>query len=179
MSKQLDIRRFVPKEVHAKYGDKSIWFVSDNIVKFVEGAEKLYLELLKPEYPDIVSVELVVNNWYDKELIKLCNNQEFNNRGLRTFRYIKSQIDAGKPTAELSQHVGGSTNGADYNVLVTLKSGKRFLLSYDKAHDLVTKNEKAFMALGLTTLEDKAITKGWTHADCRYTGLDTLLIVKP
>lgn len=167
----MNIKRFVPKEVYAQYGEKSCWFVSDNIVKFVDGAEKLYLELLKSEYPDIVSVELVINNWHE--------GGQFNNRGLRTFDYIKSQIDKGVATAKLSQHVGGSTNACDYNVRVTLKSGKKFFLDSDKAHDLVTKNEKAFMALGLTTLEDKTITKGWTHADCRYTGLSTLLIVKP
>lgn len=171
MSKPLDIRRFVPKEVFAQFGAKSIWFVSDNIVKFVEGAEKLYLDLLKPEYPDIVSVELVVNNWHE--------GGEFNNRGLRTFDYISSQIHKGIPTAKLSQHVGGSTNAIDYNVRVTLPTPSKFFLNSDRAHDIVTKNEKPFMALGLTTLEDKAITKGWTHADCRYTGLNTLLIVKP
>jgi hypothetical protein len=167
----LDFRRFVPKEVFNKYGDKSCWFVSDNIIKFVIGAEKLYCELLKSEYPDIESVDLVVNNWHE--------GGQFNNRGLRTFEYIKSQIDKGIATAKLSQHVGGSTNACDYNVRVRLKSGKVFFIDSNKAHDLVTKNEKAFMDLGITTLEDKSITKGWTHADCRYTGLDKLLIVLP
>jgi len=167
----MNIKRFVPKEVFAQYGEKSCWFVSDNIVKFVDGAEKLYLELLKAEYPDIESVELVINNWHE--------GGPFNYRGLRPYKYIKSQIDKNIPTAEMSQHVGGSTNAVDYNVRVKLKSGKVFFLDSNKAHDLVTKNEKAFMALGLTTLEDKSITKGWTHADCRFTGLDHLLIVKP
>lgn len=167
----MDIRRFVPKEVFTQYGQKACWFVSDNIVKFVAGAEKLYLDLLKGEYPDIESVEMVINNWHE--------GGQFNNRGLRTFDYIKSQIDKGVATAKLSQHVGGSTNACDYNVRVTLKGGKELFIDSDKAHDLVTKNEKAFMALGLTTLEDKSITKGWTHADCRFTGITTLLIVKP
>lgn len=167
----MNVKRFVPKEVYAQYGEKSCWFVSDNIVKFVDGAEKLYMELLRAEYPDIVSAELVINNWHE--------GGEFNNRGLRTFDYISAQIHKGIPTAKLSQHIGGSTNAIDYNVRVTLKNGSKFFLNSDRAHDLVTKNEKAFMALGLTTLEDKAITKGWTHGDCRYTGLTTLLIVKP
>jgi hypothetical protein len=174
----MNVKRFVPKEVYTQYGENACWFVSNNIYKLVKGAEALFLELLKTEYPDIQSVELVVNNWYDKELIKICGDV-FNNRGLRTYTYIKSQVDAGKPTATLSQHVGGSTNAVDGNLLIALKSGKKFLYNSDKLHDLITKNEKAFMALGLTTLEDKSITKGWTHMDCRYTGLNTLLIVKP
>jgi len=168
--KSVDIRRFVPKEIYTQYGAKSCWFVSKGIIQFVEEAEKLYLELLLPEYPDIESVELVINNWHE--------GGQFNNRGLRTFDYIASQIKKGVATTKLTQHLGGSTNAVDYNVRIKTKT-KTFFLNSDKAHDLVTKNEKRFMDIGLTTLEDKSITKGWTHADLRYTGLNNLLIVKP
>lgn len=172
MALNIDIRRFVPKEVFTKYGDKCKWFVSAVLIKFVVGSEKLFFDLLKKEYPDLESVELVVNNWHE--------SGTFNWRGLRTYDYIKAQIAAGKQTATLSQHVGGSSNACDFNVRVKIKSKPaKFFITSDKAHDLITSNEKAFMALGLTTLEDKSITKGWTHADFRFTDLDTLLIVKP
>lgn len=41
----------------------------------------------------------------------------------------------------------------------------------------IKRNWTLFKAVGLTTIE--ADTPTWTHLDCRYTGLDTLLIVKP
>ena len=41
----------------------------------------------------------------------------------------------------------------------------------------IKRNWELFRGVGLTTIE--ADTPTWTHLDCRYTGLETLLIVKP
>ncbi len=41
----------------------------------------------------------------------------------------------------------------------------------------VIRNWNIFKAVGVTTLEINTPT--WVHLDCRYTGLDTLFIVKP
>jgi hypothetical protein len=46
-------------------------------------------------------------------------------------------------------------------------------------YDELATNQKLYMELGLTTLEDFESTRTWVHMDSRWTGLDRLLIVKP
>lgn len=49
-----------------------------------------------------------------------------------------------------------------------------------KVVELIRQHEKFFVGNGwITTLEDPAFTPTWTHLDCRWTGLDRILIVKP
>lgn len=178
ISKNYPVQAFVPKEVYAVYGDRSSQFVSDNIVKAFEFMHTFFNQYFKGLDSNVESVQIVCNNWYDAELIKTLANT-FNNRGLRTYDYIYSQIQKGIKTAHLSQHIGGSTNAGDFNVIITFKGGKKLVKNSGEIHDIIMKNQAQFLEAGITTLEDKAMTPGWTHCDCRFTGLQTIYIVKP
>jgi len=166
-----DVRKFVSKEVYSVYGAASNQFVSDNIIKLYSFIDSWFTTHFKELDSNVEFVEILINNWH--------TGGNFNNRGLRTVDYINSQIAKGIKTAKLSQHIGGSTNAIDFNVVLHFKGGKTLVVNSDTIHDLITKNQKVFMDAGLTTLEDKTITQGWTHADCRNTGLTTIHIVKP
>jgi hypothetical protein len=170
----LDVRTFVSKEVFAQYGEKSWQFVSDNIVKLYKFTDQFFNDFYKSKDLTIEKVVIVVNDYHTKML-----GGTFNNRGLRTVKYINDQIASGKKTAMLSQHVGGSTNAQDINVVIFYKGGRTRVVPSNEVYDTIVANEKVFMAAGLTTLENKTMTNGWTHMDCRFTGLDKLYIVNP
>lgn len=95
---------------------------------------------------------VTINNWH--------TGGAFDQRG---FREPESTVGA-----KLSQHRFG--RAIDINV-----SG----MTSNQVYDTILANEKVFMDAGLTCLEDKVDTVSWTHLDCRYTGLDKILIVKP
>lgn len=170
-TEKFDVRQFVPKTVYDKYGQNSWWFISDNIVKLADFTESFFETYFKGIDLTIEDVKILINDYHV--------GGKFENRGLRTVDYINSQLAKGVKTAKLSQHVGGSTNAIDFNIVLVYKGGRQRVLNSDEVWDIIFKNQEVFMAAGLTTLEDKSITKGWTHADCRFTGLDKLLIVKP
>ena len=171
ISEHFDVRELVPKEVFDVWGYKSAQFVSDNIVNILEFTHGFFEQHFKAEDSNVDSVSIMINNWH--------TGGTFNWRGLRTVDYINSQIAKGIKTAKLSQHVGGSTNASDINVVLKFKGGKTLIVNSDIIYDLILKNEAAFMTAGLTTLENKSMTKGWTHIDCRYTGLKNIYIVNP
>ena len=170
----LDVRTFVSKEVFDQYGEKSWQFVSDNIVKLYKFTEQFFNDFYKSKDLTIEKVVIVVNDYHTKML-----GGTFNNRGLRTVKYINDQLAKGVKTAMLSQHVGGSTNAKDINVVIFYKGGRTRVVPSNEVYDTIVANEKVFMAAGLTTLENKTMTNGWTHMDCRFTGLDKLNIVNP
>ncbi len=95
---------------------------------------------------------ITINNWH--------TGGHLQNRGTRN-----PITDVG---AVYSQHK--LMNAVDINV-----SG----MNSDEVYDHILANEKLFMSAGLTTMENKSFTKGWTHCDFRITGLDHILIVNP
>jgi hypothetical protein len=173
-----DVRTFVSPEVYKVWGEKSWQFVSDNIMKLHSFMENFFSFHYKDKDATIDRVVVVCNNWFDPVLIKACGTT-FQNRGLRTVAYINAQVAKGVKTAMLSQHVGGSTNAEDFNIVIFYKDGRTRVIPSDQVYDIIIANQGVFMAAGLTTLENKTMTKGWTHGDCRYTGLKTIYIVNP
>jgi hypothetical protein len=96
---------------------------------------------------------VTINNWHV--------GGQLNNRG---FRMPDTSVGG-----KLSQHKFG--RAIDVNVAgVTVKE------VYD---DIVNNYSGIYQKLGVTTLEDIAFTPTWTHIDCRNTGLNNILIVKP
>jgi len=166
-----DIRDFVSKTVFDSFKADARWFVSDNIVKVYDFLHQFFNDYYKELDSNVDYVLIKVNDWY--------YGGSFNNRGLRTYDYIASQLAQGVKTAKLSQHIGGSTNAIDFNVILYFKGGKTLAVNSSTIYDLILKYEKEFIAAGLTTLEDKTIATTWTHADCRYTGSPNIFIVKP
>lgn len=98
---------------------------------------------------------MTINTWH-----KGGPGKKFTERGFR--------VPLSPTGAYLSQHKAG--RAVDY----TIKG-----LKPDKVRQMIMDDEKAFMDAGLTTLEDGAFAPTWCHQDCRYTGLDHILIVRP
>lgn len=169
MQGKIDIREFVPKEVYNIYGEKSSQFVNRILIFATQQVYNYFNTYCFKKYA-AEEVKIVINDWHE--------GGKFNWRGLRTWEYINQQKKAGVKIAEMSQHIGGSANAVDYNIWYK-KNGKWMCLNDDEVFDEIIKNEKLFLSFGITTLEDKTITTGWTHMDCRYTGLDKIFIVKP
>ena len=94
-----------------------------------------------------------VNNWWD--------GGSLDERGLREFKTITG--------AKYSQHKFGRAVDSNATGLTT----KEYF-------DLVMSHEKYLVDNQLiTTIENIASTPTWLHCDCRYTGLDHILIVNP
>lgn len=142
------------------------WIYVDGIKSFFMINEFIPNEILKLKHidplwfidADIIKLAIFERNWFDAPLI--INTNHLQNRG---FRDPNSAVGA-----KLSQHKLGKA--FDSNV-----KG----LSAGQMHKEILDNEKSFMEMGLTTLEDISFTKTWVHQDKRYTGLDKILIVKP
>lgn len=96
--------------------------------------------------------DILVNNWH--------TGGAFQNRGYR--------VPSSKIGASLSQHKFG--RAIDINI-----EG----IESHELYDAIIKDWSSYAMLGATTLEDITCTRTWVHLDCRYTGLDKLLIVKP
>jgi len=102
---------------------------------------------------EVIGKPIVVNNW--------INGGQYRESGLREF-----QTSTG---AKFSQHKFG--RAMDIKV-----SG----LTPKQVHAIIHENEQFFIKNQLiTTLENPNFTKTWTHIDCRFTGLDKLLVVNP
>lgn len=166
-----DVREFVPKEVFAKFGEQSKWFVSDNIVKMSAFITDFFDTYCRSKYQSVKEVNVIVNNW--------STGGSFNYRALRTVDYINGEVKKGIQTAMLSQHIGGATNAIDFNVTVTTIDGKTITLDSNDVRNIILQNEKAFMDAGLTALESGHFAPTWCHADCRHTGLPHIFIVEP
>lgn len=95
---------------------------------------------------------ITVNNW--------ATGGMYEQSGLRT-------IDSQHYSA-FSQHSFG--NAFDIKV-----SG----MSAESVYDWCLAHESLLISWGFTTIEDKNITPTWTHLDCRMTGNDKLMIVRP
>lgn len=172
ISENFDVREFVSKSVHDAYGENSKWFVSDNIVKLSESIYSFFNTHYKEKNKKVIKVSIQINDWH--------YGGKYQNRGLRTIDYINEQIAKGVKTAKLSQHVGGSTNAIDFNVILTMQDGNKILVDSNEVRKIILDNELWFMEnAGLTTLEDGVFAPTWCHADCRYTGLNKILIIKP
>lgn len=95
---------------------------------------------------------VIINTWH--------TGGKFTERG---FRIPTTSIGS-----KLSQHKFG--RAADFNV---------HGMTPDEVRADIMANQEEFIAAGLTTIEDGEFAPTWVHADCRYTRMDTIKIVKP
>jgi hypothetical protein len=125
-----------------------------NPIWFVSKQQIKAAEFIKDYFSTLFKKEVFVtiNNWHKGGPLK--------NRGTRA-----PWTETG---GKLSQHK--FMNGFDFNV-----SG----MTSDEVYDHIMANQAPFLAAGITTIEDKAMTQGWTHIDFRITGMDHLFVVKP
>lgn len=97
-------------------------------------------------------VPVMVNNWH--------NGGRFHNRG---FRMPNTTVGA-----FLSQHKFG--RAWDLNV--------RGIPS-DDVYDSILADEDYFFEIGITRMEKKKYTKGWTHIDFALTTFDHIQLIRP
>lgn len=96
---------------------------------------------------------IIINNWF--------NGGKLDERGLRSFDT--------RTGAKYSQHKFG--RAVDSNMAgFTIKEYFDFVMSHEK---YLIENQL------ITTIENISFTRSWLHTDCRYTGLDKILIVNP
>lgn len=131
-------------------------FVSKDIYSVYGERSIIFLDkrlvLLMQRIRDHVGKTITVNNWKEGGLLS--------NRAYR----VPDSSTGGR----LSQHKFG--RAADFNV-----EG----MGDDETDQMIIDNYKLFSGYGLTTIENPLFTKGWTHIDLRWTGMDTLLQVNP
>ena len=135
-----------------------------------------YVEEFVP--PEIFSIYGDKSIWFvDKRLVTLSDfTRGFFGRQMiiNDWLWKGSQKDRGfrMPNSTigstLSQHHFGRAE--DYNI-----QG----LAVQEVYQAILANAAAFMAAGLTAMEDIASTTTHTHNDCRWTGLPNILIVQP
>ena len=149
VSDHFQIREFVSGLIWATWKDSSHWFVQRHLIEL---AESIRVHFDKP---------MIINNWH--------TGGRFNYRGFRDdFYYYNPNGTVKKTSGHLSQHRFG--NAIDFNIVG---------IDCDDIRSEIIANSGKFMALKLTTLEHQDYAPTWVHADCRYTGLDKIKIVKP
>ena len=101
---------------------------------------------------DELGETVYINNWFQGGNLDEC--------GLRTF--------GTKTGAVYSQHKFG--RALDLHSPAGVKAMLEVVKKYEKS---------LILDQLITTVEDISFTPTWLHIDCRWTGLDKLLIVKP
>ena len=124
------------------------------------------------------------NQWGDKSIYFL------DQRIVNVAEFIREKIN--KPITINNWHTGGQYKESGLRSLNTSTGGALSQHKFGRAADLkvqgmtpaqvlqfIKDNWAELHALGLTTVEDIAMTPTWLHIDVRWTGLSELLIVKP
>lgn len=150
VSPSFDIREFVPKAIWDQFGPRSRIFVDPHLVEGMEYLRGLYSE----HFGDI---RVVVNDW--------LWGGKLENRGFRP--------PATTVGGRLSQHRFG--RAGDHHLV----KGSKIIPASEVCALIVDQWPKIQRNTFFTTMEDPAFTATWTHIDGRWTGVDTLTIVKP
>lgn len=161
VSKNFDVREFVPPEIYNRFGDKSTWFVDEKIVKIAEFYKSFFFDYYKKRNGDTLkAVYIIVNSWHYGGGKKWSG-----------LRYEGCGVGV-----SLSQHKFKS--GFDCEIMLKFKDGTKIEANYVEVHKAIQDNEVLFMSNGVTTVEDVRIAKGWLHTDTRWIpGQKNILIV--
>lgn len=164
VSKNFDIREFVPKEVWDAYGKKSTWFINERVVKLAQFYKDYFTKHFKNEWGDdkVKSVIIKVNDWH------YGGSMQY--RGFRPIWYDKG--------GKLSQH--RQANAFDCDIIVSMTDGSRKEADYSSIHRVILGDQTTFMRNGLAAIEDVAFAPTWLHSDCRWIpNQKDILVVKP
>lgn len=149
-----DLRELIPPELYRQRGNAAIWHISPVLLKVGQFTR----DFLCNHYQEDVSV--IINDW--------LWGGDFTKSG---FRFPDEELGS-----RLSFHKGGLCSAADLKC--RFRQSRKWIPA-DDVRDIILENEQEFMAAGLTTLEAKEYAPTWVHIDCRLTGLDHILIVRP
>ena len=150
VSANFDIREFVPKSIWDKWGEKSTWFVGENVVKLAQFYKDFFTKYYKNKYDDVERVSIVVNTWHYGGSLQY--------RGFRPPQYQYG--------AKLSQH--RFCNAFDCDIIIKFNNGKQIECDYVEIHAVINEYSDQFIANGLTTLESPEDAPTWLHSDCRW-----------
>lgn len=170
VTENFDIREFVPKIIWDAWGERSTLFVAPVCWKFAQFTKDFFTDYFTQDNPKIERVSVIINDW--------SWGGKFQWRGLRTYEYLKEKEKKGEKCAKLTQHLGGSCNAIDFNVLVKFKDGTKKYIDCNIIRTIILDNEKKFMEVGLTRLESGKIATSWVHADFAFTGLNHIHIIQ-
>lgn len=163
ISKNFDVREFVPRHIFDQFGDRSSWFVNPKIVKIAEFYKSFFLTYYKNKLGNdqVKNVLIRVNNWHTG--------------GPHQWRCLRTpQCTEG---AANSQH--RYMNGFDCDIII-VREDATIEADYREIHQVIQANETEFMANGVTTVEDVSIAATWLHTDCRWIpDQKHILIVRP
>jgi hypothetical protein len=120
-------------------------------IQFIDFNIIMFAQRLRDKY----GKPLVINNWH--------TGGKYKDSGLRRFN--------SKTGAKMSQHRFGRA----VDIKILLANGTIDPKGGERLREFVKKNYLGMFSDIITTIE--ADTEGWLHADCRYTGKASLLIV--
>jgi hypothetical protein len=146
-----DLREFVDPDTWDRFKDKCIWFFNPALFAIAQ------------EIKDMITAKygknsFVINSWHYGGTRKWS--------GLRNQDFFKIYPKA----AKYSQHLMG--RAIDFKIFI---GGKE--IASDEIREMILEDERRFLNLGLTTLEDGKVAKNWVHADMRFHDSDEILIV--
>lgn len=152
VSKNFDIREFVPQSLWQVRGKQCAWFVSPTVIELAQFYKDYFSGYFEQE------VTVTINDWLFGGI--------YQERG---WRY--PDTETGSP---FSFHKGGLCTAFDCEIRFK-ETGNE--LDPDKIRTIIIEHEQLFMSKGLTTLENGNFAPGWIHSDHRPTGLDHILVV--
>lgn len=164
ISKNFDVREFVPKHLWDKWGTRCTWFVNPKIVHIAEFYKTFFLAYYKKKLgnDNVLNVLIQVNTWHTG------GSQEW--RGLRTAKCTEGTEDS------LHRYM----SAFDCDIIIVMKDGSKVEADYKEIHKVIKENETEFLANGVSAVEDVAIAGTWLHTDCRWIPEQkNILIVKP
>lgn len=167
VSQNFDIREFVSEETWNKWGERSVQFVSKEIIALAQFYSQFFGIYFRSKNPKISKVKIVINNW--------SFGGNFQMRGYRPPSAYAKGGHFGKTPLSESQHRRG--NAFDCDVILVIEGNREVEVPQAELHQIIKANWLEFKNNGLTTIEALEDAPTWLHSDCRTTNSPNLLIV--
>jgi len=151
VSKNFDIREFVPKSIWDRFGENSTWFIDEKTVKVAEFYKDFFTKYYKIRHGDkLKTVIIKINDW------KWGGSKQYSG-----FRPPDCKVGA-----PLSQHRFKSA--FDCEIILVFHNGERQEADYKEIHKVIREYEDTFLENGVSRIEDVKIATGWLHTDTAW-----------
>lgn len=161
LSANFMLQEFVPKEIYARFGSNSRWFVNPKVAALAQFYKDYFLRYYSQRYgaDRLSNVLIVINNWHQ--------GGPYNFRGYRP----RSCTEGG----ENSQHRLG--NAFDCDMILVFADGTRQEVDYADIHQAILSDQDSFLLAGLSAIEHLSDAPSWLHSDCRWIENATSILV--
>lgn len=147
-----NIKEFVPRRVYEYFGNKSIWFLDEDLIQLTQFMRVYFGESMR------------INDWH--------YGGNFQYRGFRPDPFYYKKQESGLyediRKGKYSQHRYGRAIDCNFKKMTP-----------DEARKEILDNQEMWLDCGLTVIEDGAFSPTWLHFDIRNTGMSEILVVKP